>query len=345
MPELPDKVHLVGSVNLESAADVFRICGKTLGRRLRRIPDGEPGPRRMWIAWQYPMFISHPALEMERDVSFNAFAYRVFRLAGGAKPADLQFGALGYAQEARTSYLDYVAARKEGQLTEGVKFQVCLPTPYAVVTVFCGGSDLAAIEAAYTDSMLRELASICTSIPHTDLAIQWDVCIEMLDWDGQWTATARPQPPDLEKKLVARMRRLCDAVPADVEVGVHLCYGDPDGRHLVEPRTAAKEVAFANAINGAVTRPLTFLHMPVPINRFDDDFYRPLAELSLNPKTEFYLGLVHPDGRENMRKRMEMAGKYISGYGIASECGISRARTREVTMQFLQAYADNSREP
>jgi hypothetical protein len=46
-----------------------------------------------------------------------------------------------------------------------------------------------------------------------------------------------------------------------------------------------------------------------------------------------------------MRKRLELADRYLSGYGIASECGISRARTRELTMRFLQAYADNSREP
>jgi hypothetical protein len=58
MAELPDKVHLVGSVNLDSIADVFRICGKALGRRLRRIPDGEPGPRRMWLGWQYFMLAS-----------------------------------------------------------------------------------------------------------------------------------------------------------------------------------------------------------------------------------------------------------------------------------------------
>ena len=154
-----------------------------------------------------------------------------------------------------------------------------------------------------------------------------------------------PDLQDLEAALVARMKRLCEAVPLDVEVGVHLCYGDPDGRHLVEPRDAAKEVAFANAIANAVTRPLTFMHMPIPIDRFDQEFYRPLAELKLKPQTELYLGLVHPDGRENMRKRLDLADRYIGGYGIASECGIWRARTRELTMKFLQAYADNSREP
>ena len=62
-------------------------------------------------------------------------------------------------------------------------------------------------------------------------------------------------------------------------------------------------------------------------------------------KTEFYLSLVHPDGKENMSRRLALADRYLSGYGIASECGVSRARTRELTMEFLQAYADNSHEP
>ncbi len=344
MAGLPDKVHLVGSINLDSVADVFRTCGKNLGRRLRRIPDGEPGPRRMWLVWQYSMFISHPNLEADRDITDAPFAFRVYRLAEGTNPADLQFGMLGYAHEAKASYMDFLAARQAGELAQGVKFQVCLPTPYAVTAVFCPGRDRIAIEAAYTQAMLRELATICATIPHADLAIQWDVCLEMLAWDGQTKALTPPDLQDVESELVARMKRLCEAVPPDVDAGVHLCYGDPDGKHLVEPRDACKEVAFANAI-AAVTRPLMFLHMPVPINRLDEDFYRPLADLKLDPKTEFYLGLVHPDGKENMRRRLELADKYISRYGIASECGISRARTRELTMKFLQAYADNSREP
>jgi hypothetical protein len=344
MAELPDKVHLVGSVNLDTAADVFRTCGKALGRRLRRIPDGETGPRRVWLMWQYWMFVSHPALQANGDITDALFAWRIYRVAEGVRPADLHFGALGYAHAAKASYQDFLAARGAGELASS-KFQVCLPTPYAVVRVFCPGQDERTIEAAYTQAMMRELAAICSSIPHPELAVQWDLCPEMLAWDGQSKRFIPPDLHDLEGELLARIKRLCEAVPPEVDVGVHLCYGDPDGRHLVEPQSAAKEVAFANAIAKAVARPLSFLHMPVPINRFDEGFYRPLADLKLKPETEFYLGLVHPDGKENMRKRLELANKYISGYGIASECGISRARTRQLTLKFLEAYADNSREP
>lgn len=268
-----------------------------------------------------------------------------FRLAKKMNPADLQFGTLGYAHEAKASYADFLAARRAGEIAQGVKFQVCLPTPYAVATVFCPGRDVLAIEAAYTKAMLRELEMICGLIPSQDLCVQWDVCPEMIAWDGQLKAFTPPDLKDVEGELVARIKRLCEAVPGDVDVGVHLCYGDPNGRHIIEPQDASKEVAFANAIAKAVARPLTYLHMPVPINRLDQQFYRPFADLKLNPATEFYLGVVHPDGKENMRKRLDLASNYLGDYGIASECGISRARTRELTMKFLQAYIDNSREP
>ena len=31
----------------------------------------------------------------------------------------------------------------------------------------------------------REVEAVCAAIPHHDLCIQWDVCHEMLIWDGQ----------------------------------------------------------------------------------------------------------------------------------------------------------------
>ena len=40
---IPDKVHLVGSIALDSVEEVFRTLGAVLSQRLRRVPDGEPG--------------------------------------------------------------------------------------------------------------------------------------------------------------------------------------------------------------------------------------------------------------------------------------------------------------
>ena len=57
-------VHLVGSVPLASAEVVFRTVAGEIGDRLRRIPDGETGPRSDWIVWQLPVFTSQPQLEV-----------------------------------------------------------------------------------------------------------------------------------------------------------------------------------------------------------------------------------------------------------------------------------------
>src|SRR5215813_13773262 len=60
----PVGVHLVGSVPLASAEEVLSRTGTALGDRLRRLPDGETGPRSDWILWQYPVFSALPQFEV-----------------------------------------------------------------------------------------------------------------------------------------------------------------------------------------------------------------------------------------------------------------------------------------
>jgi hypothetical protein len=55
---VPEKVHLVGSIGLDSVEEIFRTVGTMFGRRLKRVPDGEPGPRRLWVTFQYPLLRS-----------------------------------------------------------------------------------------------------------------------------------------------------------------------------------------------------------------------------------------------------------------------------------------------
>jgi len=256
----------------------------------------------------------------------------------------VRFGELCYAREARSSYADFLAARSARELPSNVRFQVDLPTPFAVTAVFTPGKDFLVIEEAYTKAMLRELETICAAIPHSDLCIQWDVCQEMIAWDGQSDIFTPDSIQDVEGELTKRMKRLCEAVPADVEMGVHLCYGDPEGKHIINPRDGAREVAFANAIVKAVKRPITYIHMPVPIDRFDDAFFAPLKDLNLGA-AQLYLGLVHPDGAENMKRRLALASKHVTNFGIGTECGMSRARSRALALAMLQAHVDVSREP
>ena len=114
------------------------------------------------------------------------------------------------------------------------------------------------------------------------------------------------------------------AVPEDIELGFHLCYGDLDAAHFVEPIDATKMVELANLIVESAGRPVAYVHMPVPVNRTDDAYFEPLSGLRLPPGTELYLGLVHvSDGVEGTRQRMAVAARYVGDFGIASECGIS----------------------
>ena len=122
--------------------------------------------------------------------------------------------------------------------------------------------------------------------------------------------------------------------------GFHLCYGDLDAKHFIDPADATKMVELANLIAGSVSRPITWLHMPVPIGRTDDAFYAPLKNLRLGSDTELYLGLVHAqDGVEGTRRRIETAKKYAPAFGIASECGISRGRDPRLALDFIKTYA------
>jgi methionine synthase II (cobalamin-independent) len=141
-------------------------------------------------------------------------------------------------------------------------------------------------------------------------------------------------------EIMERMRRLGGAVPADVELGVHLCYGDFGAKHFIEPRDMGRMVAVANAMTDAVPRPITYIHMPVPIARTDEAYFAPLRDLRLAPGTELYLGVVHAgDGVEGTKKRMSVAARYAPRFGIACECGIARARTTGLVRRLLEIHA------
>jgi len=341
---IPDRVHFVGSIALDSVEEVFRTLGAALGNRLRRVPDGEPGGRRLWISWQYPLLRAQPFLKADPSAPNQTTGFLPLSLADDVKPSEVRFGELGYAREARASYQDFVAARKRGELPAKTRFQVSLPTPFAVNYPFCSEKDEAVIETAYEKAMLREVEVICRAIPHDDLCIQWDVCIEMVLWDGRLPYMQNPFE-DLPSEVVKRMKRLAAAIPNDVEIGFHLCYGDWDAKHFIEPLDASKLAEVANALASSLTRPIAYIHMPVPIDRADDAYFEPLRELRLSPGTELYLGVVHGDGTDATKKRIAAAAKYVPRFGIATECGIARCRTPEQVRSLLEVYAEASQEP
>jgi hypothetical protein len=335
-------VHLVGSVGLDDVDAVFETAGKILGAHLFRIPDGEPGGRRLWISWQYPVLRVNPFLQVDTSNLQKASAgLPKLRLAHGVTPATLHFGELGYAREARTSYEDFIRARKSEWVGPGQRFQVCLPTPLAVIDAFCAKNAVLQIEPAYEAAMRNEVSKICAEIPHADLSIQWDLCIEMILWDGRSTFYAQvvDKPGILE-----RINRLCRDIPKDVELGFHLCYGDFEAKHFIEPLDAASMVSFANELAQKAGHRVSFVHMPVPIARSDDAFFAPLRGLALPSSCQLFLGLLHAaDGTEGALRRVRAARKVVANFGIGTECGLGRCKTPAEVRNLLDLHADVAR--
>jgi len=108
---VPARVHLVGSIALDNVEDVFRTAGALLGRRLRRIPDGEPGGRRLWISWQYFLLRSLPFLKADASQPNQTSGFLPLQLADGVSLADVRFPELGYNREARASYQDFLGCK------------------------------------------------------------------------------------------------------------------------------------------------------------------------------------------------------------------------------------------
>ena len=321
-------VHLIGSVPLADTEQVFRTVAGALGPYLHRLPDGETGERRRWIWFQREMLTRHPAMEIDPTVS--PFVLRqwdgkvlretpLLRLREDIDPDTVVFET-GYAAAARESFAVFQQLRVEGVIPPGVRFQVCLPTPMASAYMYVSPSARPAYMRAYEAALRSALDEIVSAIPHVHLAIQWDVCQEVLIHEGFFA----DRPADYAEAITAELARLGNAVPADVDMGYHLCYGSPADEHLVMPRDMALMVALATSVRGALARRIDFLHMPVPKDRVDAAYFKPLAELPRALAGSVYLGLIHYDDHAGDRTRIGAARAFLPTFGIASECGWGR---------------------
>lgn len=353
------EVLLVGSVGLKDSEEVFRAVGPLLGGRMKRIPDGETGPRTSWVARLRFVLEGNPAFEDDPEelaaggrithptegtrtwkgsaiVPRGAPPPSRMRLKAGVRREDIRIGGLGYPEAAIDSYRLLRALRQHGAVPKHLRFQVSLPTTAAFLNAHVVYEHHAIVEPIYRGQLFREVEEICEAIPHTDLAIQWDVSTEM----GQWEGVRHAYFSDAKAGVVERLALHCTRVPGDVELGVHLCYGSYGGRHWKEPESTANMVEVHNRLIEKLERPIDYIHMPVPVDRSDDGYFKPLSGLRLHPRTKLFLGLVHDsDGVEGTRRRIAMASKYAKEFGIAAECGFGR-RPPETIPNLLRIHAE-----
>ena len=344
MTDQPRGAHLVGSIPLDSPEQVFRTASGALSGHLRRIPDGETGGRSQWVGWQGFAFKEIPQFELVKPVPGQYPPTPRFRVRDDADIDGVSFGNLQYADEALTSFEVFQKLQEAGVVHPETRFQVSLPTPLATVAMFVTDDAQAEVEPLYEAQLLDEVRRILDGIPHDRLALQWDVAIEMWMWEGWLYAPFE----DVKGGIIERLVRVSHVVPDDVELGFHLCYGDFDHEHFHEPDDAANLVEVANRISATVRRPIQWLHLPVPIDRVDDAYFEPLGSLSLRPATELYVGLVHfRDGVEGTRSRVDTARRHVSGFGVATECGMGRrpperGGTQDGLQTLLRTHAEVS---
>jgi hypothetical protein len=335
----PVGAHLVGSVPLSTTDEVFRRASAVLGDHLRRVPDGEVGERAGWLAWQRRLFERHPLLEAEPPLVGDYPPLPRFRLRPGVTTRDLAFERLGYADVARASFDVFARLKAEGTIPSHWRFQVSLPTALASVVAFVARDAQGALEPACQARMLAEVDEIVAAIPGDQLAIQWDLAAEMWLWEG-WV----PAPfAAVKGGIIDRLVQLSQRIPRRVEIGFHLCYGDYRHRHFREPETVAGAVAIVNRLVAAASRPVDWVHVPVPRSRDLVSYVEPLRDLHVHPRTEIYLGLLHEaDDVDEARARIHAAQHVLPGFGVAAECGLGRSDPESVAnlLRLHAALAD-----
>lgn len=329
-----DLVHFVGSIALDDAEEVFTELSRTLGPYAARLPDGETAERARWIFFQREMLAEHAAMELDPTVpelevrEWDGKLLRsmpLLRFKPGTDLAAVSFET-GYDKAAEYSYGIFARLQADGVIGEQARFQVSLPTPMATGYFYVSHKARDDYLEVYERSLLRALNAILDTVPTDKLAIQFDVCQEVLVFENYFP----DRPDDYKQQIFSMLARLGEAVPSGVDLGYHLCYGTPAQEHLVMPKDAGILVELLNGIVSHARRKVDYVHLPVPQHFTDDAYFLPFRDYKGSPQTKIYVGLIHPDDDEGNRQRIATAAEFIDNFGIATECGWGRADRESV---------------
>ena len=324
-----NSLHFVGSIPLDNAEQVFRQLSDTVGDYVSRLPDGETAERSRWIFFQREILANHPAIEVDPTVpdfelrQWDGVVLRsmpLLRFRADADLASVTFD-VAYDKAAAYSYEVFRGLQANGTIAPDTRFQVSLPTPMATGYFYVSHKARDAYHAVYERSLMQALANILDTVPRERLAIQFDVCQEVLVFEDYFDH----RPADYKSQIFDMLGRLGDSVPEGVDLGYHLCYGTPAEEHLVMPKDAAILVELANGITGTVNRSVDYIHLPVPKHCTNESYFTPFRDYVGPAETRIYVGAIHHDDVDGDRQRIAAAGKYIGNMGVATECGWGRA--------------------
>jgi hypothetical protein len=320
---------LVGSLPADCTESALRVGGELFGDMVFALPDGETGARRAWVGYERERLVRpHPDVKTvsETDsptgIPRHAYETPVFQMREGV--TDLHWDAWPRIDDAIASYPVFCSLREQGVIPAGLRFQVGLPFPSSSLNGFKANfaGDYPVAERGIEELVARELRRLLEAVSAEDLAIQWDVCYEVLDLEGvlAWTTEGAWE------RFAGPVTRLTPHIPDQVLVGYHLCYGTFPEWPMYEARDMGLLVRMANHAVASSGRTVDWLHLAGPryLRSEDDGFFEPLSDLDVGD-TRVYLGIVLPvDGLPGLRRRHATASKYLRQFGVAMYCGFGR---------------------
>ena len=335
-------VHLVGGLAAPTATEAMTIAATVLGRHLTRLTDGETGERSQWIWWQIDKLTALDGIVVgapQINLDTGNPDYSVFPGLEVDESVTIPVGALGYAAAAAESYQEFGQLRTAGVIPAGVRFQVSLPTPYAVVVAWSSGESQRRLWEPFRTAMFGEVRAIQQTIPADDLAIQWDVAVEIGALEGVFSPI-----PELASfdRIVAELADCLDQVSSPAARGLHLCYGDYKHRHFVAPTDLGLSVRLANAV--AARSPFDFVHMPVDReNGRVDSYFTPLSALQIDD-AELALGVIDYDNdTDRINELVTAASNAGRTFSVATECGMARLGERGETVTLTDLLEQHAR--
>ncbi|HEY2601278.1 MAG TPA: hypothetical protein VGI67_06955 [Thermoleophilaceae bacterium] len=320
---------LVGSLPADSTDTALRAGAEFFGDLVFALPDGETGPRAAWVGFEREQLVRpNPDVETVEQTASptgiprHAYETPVFKIRDGV--TDLHWDSWPRIDDAIASYRRFRELRHEGAIPAGLRFQIGLPFPSSALNGFKvdWAGDYPVAVRGFEDLVARELKRLTSEIPPEDLAIQWDVCYEVLDIEGviAWTSDGAWE------RFTDAVAHLTHLIPEEVLVGYHFCYGTFPEWPMYEARDMGTIVRMAGHALEHSGRKVDWLHLAGPryLRSEDDSFFRPLAELSPGDARVF-LGIVLPiDGVPGLERRHRTASKYLDDFGVAMYCGFGR---------------------
>ncbi|KAF2233327.1 hypothetical protein EV356DRAFT_448418 [Viridothelium virens] len=326
----PIGVNLVGSMptSIQSSEEAFIKCTSVLSDRLLSIPDGETGARSLFTVWQAQSFPKdiYGILHNNWQSLENPPARR-FTLD--------DVGPTRYDDVAIESYKTFCDLREKGAIPPGVRFQVAIPSSVDACATHVDHAYIAQVEPLYRKRLLQSLRNLQDHIPAQDLAIQFDLpfALAYTDWERgrHQIPFFKPWFEPVREGLMQRIEELSDAVDKEVWLAYHLCYGDINHKHYLDPEDSKDLVTWANDITQRIApkHAIQWFHMPVPKDRTDYAYFEPLKQLRIG-YARLFLGVVHAHDEAGTEQRIKSAQKVCTDFGIATECGLGRTPNEDL---------------